>query len=189
MDPRSEIVYEVDRWISRATTCLLSQYRIQQRGCIQTPIIVEFDGSYQQLTSVAHFVKSNDALKKNEHHGLVCRILDYFVEHFTQYNFCHISCVVFDGIFTLINVLRLNDQFGTGSICCVDNARKNYVWSPDSKGMGMVIDCQALRDAYCAELRSKQGPAGVNMVPVAIVLGILASCTIAVIHYKFYLKE
>lgn len=134
----------MDNLIFQATSRYASIYRIVQHGILdKCPVLVEFDGSRESLQAILQFVKQHEKLEKKSDTPTACRVLQHYIDHFTNYNFSAIACIVLSNIIGIIHVNHLHTPHVINPSTVAELARP-YEWDPDYRGMCIYINCDAL---------------------------------------------
>lgn len=123
---------------------MISIYRILQHKILSKQLyLFHFDGSRESFETILNFVLNNEKMKKTRLYHTICRILEHYIDHYTDYNFAAISCIVLYNVIGLVNVRRLKRPLvlHTGNI---QRLYTSYQWEPDYNGMCVFINCEPL---------------------------------------------
>lgn len=134
----------MDHKIVHATSRFASIYRIYQHNTLRNcPVLVESDGSIESLQSILHFVEMHKKLEKNADTPVACRVLQHYIDHFSDYNFSMIACIILSNVIGIINVNHLQTPHIVDPNIVVQ-LEQPYEWEPDYRGMCIYINCDSL---------------------------------------------
>jgi len=134
----------MDYHIHQATSRYASIYRIYQHNILHgCPVLVEFDGSRESLESILQFVKQHKKLEKKADTPIACRVLQHYIDHFSNYDFSMIACIILSGVIGMINVTHLQEPRIIDPTIVVQ-LEQPYEWVPDYRGMCIYINCDTL---------------------------------------------
>lgn len=107
------------------------------------PVLVEFDGSIKSLQIILHFVAHHKKLEKNADTPIACRVLQHYIDHFPDYNFSTIACIILSNVIGIINVNHLKTPHIIDPNV-ITQLEQPYKWDPDFRGMCIYINCDSL---------------------------------------------